>query len=226
MKLSSPTVILVLLLSTCCFSQDPMPVLGSAWERSVRPGQTSDNSQPGPVRAVIAENKNFRRNQRDQQVNASDPNDYTIDGRSAALEKTVQQSRKIKTDDQHGFSYTASVRNDSGRTAEVIYWEYRFTEHAWPANVTRRQFLCAVKLKNGEKKDLTAFSLLAPRDVIDASALAASSARPVREEAIVNRIEFSDGAILQRPEWKFTDVKKSVERLTSAPWGNEVCWML
>lgn len=226
MDVLSRTAILVLFLSPCCFSQDPLPVLGATWARTVRPGQVMDNTQPGPARAVISENKNFRRNQREQQINANDPNDFTLDGRSAALEKVVQQSRKSKTDDQQGFTYSANVRNDSGRTAEVIFWEYRFTEVARPANVMRRQFLCAVKLKNGEKKELSAFSLLGPSDVIDVETFVSGAAKLFYEEVIVNRIEFSDGAILQRDDWKYAEVKKALERATSTPWVKETCKML
>ena len=115
------------------------------------------------------------------------------------------------------------MRNDSGKTVEIIYWEYRFTEIANPANVVRRQFLCSVKLKNGASKELPAFSTLGPSEVIDANSLAKSTGKLFDEKVIVNRIEFADGAIVQRNNWKFEDVKKAVERATSTPWNKETC---
>jgi hypothetical protein len=174
---------------------------------------------------MIAENKNFERGRREVQApGAIDPNELTVDGRSAALEKAVQESRTPKSDNINGYTYKTAIRNDSGKTVEIVFWEYRFTEIVRPENVVHRQFLCAMKLKKGGTKELSAFSQLGPSDVIDAASLANhSGGKLFTERVIVNRIEFSDGSILQRPEWKFGDLKKDIERATSTPWGGEVC---
>jgi hypothetical protein len=183
------------------------------------------NSAPqAPVRGVTPENKYFQRKAREERTDITvDPNEMTIDGRSAALEKVVEESRAPKLEDTKGFSYVAEVRNDSGKTVAVVFWEYFFAEIARPTNVTRRQFLCGVKLKNGEKKELSVFSLLGPSDTIAVESLAKSPDKLFTEEVFVNRIEFSDGSILQRDDWKYSDVKASVERITAIPWGNETC---
>ena len=94
---------------------------------------------------------------------------------------------------------------------------------ARPTNVVRRQFLCSVNLKNGDSKDLSVFSLLAPSDVIDAESLAKSTDKLFDEKVFVNRIEFADGTLRQRGNWKYEDVQNSVERATSVGWGNETC---
>jgi hypothetical protein len=81
-------------------------------------------------------------------------------------------------------------------------------------------------MKNGERKSLAIFSLLGPSDVIDVESLAKSREKNEKlfnEEVIVNRIELADGNILQRPTWKFSDVKEGVARATSTPWGREIC---
>ncbi len=70
---------------------------------------------------------------------------------------------------------------------------------------------------------MAAFSLLGPSDVIDAKSLAGSHGKLFEEAVQINRIEFADGAILQRIGWKFEDVKKGVERATGTPWGKEIC---
>jgi hypothetical protein len=225
MSIALKASILVLLISPFGLAQDdPLPVLSSSWQRTRRPGSTPENTPNAPARAVIAENKNFQRKARENlPPGALDPNDMTIDGRSAALERVVQESRTPKADDVVGYTYTANVRNASGKTIEVVFWEYRFTEPPRPANVVRRQFLCAMKLKKGDIKELSAFSQSGPSDVIDASSLAEPAGKRFNEEVIVNRIEFSDGSILQRGNWKFDEVKKDIERATSTPWGSEVC---
>lgn len=224
MKLLLLTSILVLFYSSFCFPQEPVMVLSSNWQRTTHKGKVIEPQQTAPARAMINENKNFQRNAREQQSpGAIDPNEMTVDGRSAALEKINQQARTAKTDDVIGYTYSANVRNNSGKTAEIIFWEYRFAEIANPSNVVRRQFLCSAKLKNGASKELSVFSSLGPSEVIDADSLARSTTKLFDETVLVNRIEFSDGAILQRNNWKFDDVKKDVERVTSTPWGNETC---
>ena len=216
--------IFVLLITPFCFSQDPLPVLRSTWQRAIQPAPKIESSRHEPVRAVTNDNKYFQRKAREQRTDITvDPNEMTIDGRSAALEKVVEESRAPKLEDAKGFSYTAEVRNDSGKTVSVIYWEYFFAETGRPANVTRRQFLCGVKLKNGEKRELSVFSLLGPTDTIAFENLDKTADKLFTEEVFVNRIEFSDGSILQRADWKFSDVKASVERATSTPWGKETC---
>jgi hypothetical protein len=126
----------------------------------------------------------------------------------------------------NGFSYTASVRNDTDRVVKIVFWEYRFTELANPSNVVTRQFLCSVNLKKGATAALSAFSLLGPSNTIDAASLAKSTDKLFDERVQVNRLEFADDKILQRGGWKFDDVKASVDRITSMPWGHEVCRVL
>ena len=216
--------ILVLLIAPYCLAQDPMPVLSSSWQRTTQKAPKVVPTGQIPARGLTNDDKYFQRKAREARTDIkTDPTEMTVDARSAAMEKAVQESRVSKADDINGYSYVAEVRNDSGKAVEVIFWEYRFMEIARPANVVRRQFLCGTKLKNGEKRHLPAFSLLGPSDAIGVESLAKSSDKMFNEEVLVNRIEFSDGSILQRHDWKFADVKEAVERATSAPWGKEVC---
>src|SRR5262245_10666893 len=172
MKFLLNTSILVLLGSSYCFSQDPMPVLGSSWERMTQKPAAANVEPTSPARAVLPEDKYFVRKAREQRTdNPMDPNKDSMDARSAAMDKAIQESRTPKTENARGYSYTAQVRNDSGKTVKVIFWEYRFTEIANPTNVVRRQFLCGVNAKKGEKIDLWVFSLLGPSDTIAAESL-------------------------------------------------------
>jgi hypothetical protein len=152
-----------------------------------------------------------------------DPAEASIEGRSLAMDKAVRESRTPQADDVSGFQYSIELRNDTGMPVGVIFWEYRFTEIAQPNNVVRRQFLCAANLKIGEKKDLSVFSLLGPSDVIDKESLSKAKTKLFNEAVLINRIELSDGRILQRHDWKYQDVKDDVKRVTSTPWGKETC---
>lgn len=218
------TTILILFIAPTCFSQEPVPVLSSRWFRTVRAAPKPNVTASGPAKPVNPDEKFFQRKAREQRTdNPRDPYEDSIEGRSAAMDKAVQESRAPQPDDVAGYTYVADVRNDSGMSVEVIYWEYRFTEIANPANVVRRQFLCGIKLKPGERKELSAFSLLGPSDALDLKSLAKATEKLFDEHVQVNSIELANGNILQRTDWKYSDVKAGVERATSTPWGKDVC---
>lgn len=199
-------------------------VIGHKWERIRIAGERISNFDVPPVRSVINENKMRQRTARENQPKgAFDPNEGTIDGRSAALERTVQESRSVKTDDINAFRYAANIRNNGDRKIEIVFWEYGFKEFANPANVVRHQFLCSVKIKPGDKFELFANSILGPSEVISSDSLIDTPGKLFDEKVLVNRIEYADGAILQRREWKISEIKQGLEKATSTPWGREVC---
>ena len=216
---------LILLLLPCvCLSQDPLPVVRSSWQPTVRKSQKVDVPETGPARQMIVEDTVGQRTARDFRTDHPDnPSDLTPDGRRAAIEKNEQEAKAPQPADIKGFDYSATVRNDGQKNVQVIYWEYKFIERANPKNVVRRQFLCAVNIKKGAEFDLSAFSTLGPTEVIDAKT-AGSSADKLYDEAVrINRIEYDDNDILQRGDWKFADVKAAVDRATAKPWGKEIC---
>ena len=216
--------ILVLLFSSFGISQEPVPVLSSRWERAVLPAPKANVTPVGPMVPVTAETKYFQRKAREQRTdNPMDPAETSIEGRSLAMDKAVRESRTPRPDDVDGFLYSVEMRNDTGMPVSVIFWEYRFTEIAQPKNIVRRQFLCGVNLKKGEKKEFSVFSLLGPSDVIDKESLSKAKTKLFDESAQVNRIELSDGNILQRQDWKYQEVKDAVQRAISTPWGKESC---
>jgi hypothetical protein len=224
MNLALRILVFILVFSTSSLAQDPMPVLGSSWQRMVQKEQQVEAPVSGPARALTNDDKNFQRNVRAARTdNPENPSDLTIDGRRAALDKIEQQARTPSAKSVPGFMYWVRARNDGNKTAKVIYWEYSFTELATPTNVVRRQFLCSVNLKKGSEMELSAFSTLGPTDVINADSLAKSNEKVFDEKVQINRIEYADDTILQRGNWKLADVKTAVDRATSTPWGKEIC---
>ena len=222
-SLIKASIVLVLFVSWCA-SQEPVSILSAKWQHSTIRAATPDVTPVGPVTPVMADTKNFQRKAREQRTdNPMDPNQESMEARSLAMDRAIRESRAPKADDQKGYSYTAEVRNDTGSTVAILYWEYAFTEIAKPSNVVRRQFLCVVNMKDGEKKLLSAFSLLGPSDVIGVESLAKATERLFDEKFQVNRIELADGTIIQRDNWKFKDVQAAVDRAVSKPWGNETC---
>ncbi|MDT7777722.1 MAG: hypothetical protein QOC99_234 [Acidobacteriota bacterium] len=201
-------------------------VLGFKWSKSrqtnERPVATSASS--APAAAMIPANKNFERNRRiNDPAGVRDPNADTIDGRSAALEKSVQESRSPKSEPVDVYAYRARVRNAGAKPIEVLFWEYQFKESANPRNVVRRQFLCGVQIKPDKEKELQANTLAGPDDVISVESLAKHSANLYQEKVVINRVEYADGSIWQRKDWNFAEVRQSIARAVSTPWGVEMC---
>jgi hypothetical protein len=194
----------------------PVTVLNSKWFRDRQ--EIEQTAATGPAAAMIPQNKIFERNRR---ANASpgerDPNLDTIDGRSAAMEKAVQDSRAPKPSE--GFAYRAKIHNASTRPVEIVFWEYQFKESANSTPLVRRQFLCAVAIKPEKDWELKAFSLSGPQDVISVNILAKKPDASGTEQAVINRVEFADGSIWQRKDWSLGEVRLSYARAVGTPWG-------
>src|SRR5436190_13675358 len=189
MSLISRTLLFIILACSYSFAQDPVTILSSRWYRTNKPAPKSEVQPTVPARPVNVDDKYFQRKAREQRTdNPRDPYDDSIEGRSAAMERSVAQSRAPQPDDVLGYTYMTEVRNDTGQAVHVIFWEYQFTEIAHPQNVVHRQFLCGVKIKDGEKKVLSVFSTLAPSDVLTVESLAKPEQKLFEEHVRVNRI--------------------------------------
>jgi hypothetical protein len=202
----------------------PLTVTSFKWSRARRTGDTTETEGAAPARAMIPQNRNFARNARvNDPQGARDPNADTLDGRSAAMEKSVAESRSGKSGPVDGFAYRVKVQNTSQRIVEVVFWEYQFRDPADPNLVARRQFLCGVNIPAGKGKELEGFSLSGPSEVVNVKTLADNSAKPFEENVLINRIEFTDGAMWQRKGWNLAEVKGSYERVLHEPWLPGVC---
>jgi hypothetical protein len=146
---------------------------------------------------------------------------YATDGRSAAIEKSVQESRTPKAEPRDGFAYRVKVKNSAAKVVEIVFWEYRFYDPANPELVARRQFLCGVNIRPDKDKELEGFSLSGPSDVVSVSALGGKS--QFKEDVLINRVEYSDGSIWQRKDWSFAEVKRSYDRVLREPWVPGQC---
>ena len=218
-------LVFLMLFSLVAFGQTPEPANNSApmsitsfkWTRARQKVESQQSETSIPERQVIPQNKNFARNARmNEPRGARDPNQDTLDGRSAALEKSVQESRKPPSEPRDGYAYRIKVKNDAKQVAEVVFWEYQFYDSANPSLVARRQFLCGVNIRPDKEKELEGFSLSGPSDVVSVGALADKSR--FKESVFVNRVEYSDGSIWQRKDWSLKEVKATYDRVLREPW--------
>jgi hypothetical protein len=203
-------------------------VLAFKWSKTHQPAKTPDPAATAPAtpaREMLPMNKNFQREARmNDPRGARDPNEDTIDARSAAMEKIVQESRTPKGKAADNFEYLVKLQNSSKKAIEVLFWEYQFIDKANPAIVTRRQFLCGVNIKSNKEKELQAFSLSGPSDVISAESLANSSDNVFLEKVLINRVEYADGSTWTRKDWNAAEIKLTYQHAVATPWNpGEMC---
>jgi hypothetical protein len=200
-------------------------VLGFKWSKSRQAVEKSPEPiNAAPAAAMTQNDRNFERNRRvNDPAGARDPNADTIDARSAAIEKNVQESRSPARKFVDGFTYQVKVRNASAKVIEVMYWEYQFTESSDPTNQLRRQFLCGVNIKPKKELELRAFSLSSPSVTVSVESLANKSGNPFVEKVLINRVEYADGTIWQRKDWNFAEMRLAIARAVKTPWGAEMC---
>ena len=213
---------LLIPVQTQVLTNSPLSVTSFKWSRARREIVVPEVEGNAPQRAMIPQNRLFERNRRANEPPGNrDPNADTIDGRSAALEKSVAESRSPKPKPMDGYAYRIKVENTIKKAVEIVFWEYQFQDPSNSESVTRRQFLCGVDIQSGKSKDLEGFSLSGPSDVVDVKTL--NSGAAFKETVVINRIEYSDGTIWQRKAWNLAEVKGSYERVVREPWVPGMC---
>lgn len=200
----------------------PLMVISAKWASSRLTVEQANSASVPPAPAMIPANKNFERNRRaNLPAGDRDPNLDTIDGRSAALEKSVQDSRAPKPVD--GFVYRLKVHNTNTKVIEFLFWEYQFIDQSNATPASQRQFLCAVFIKPDKDKNVEAFSTSGPGGVINVGMLSKKSGDLFQEKVVINRVEYADGSIWQRKGWHLRDVRLGYERALKTRWGSEMC---
>jgi hypothetical protein len=200
-----------------------LTVVNFKWSKARRAVETPPIEGNAPARAMIPQNRNFARNARiNDPAGVRDPNADTLDGRSAAMEKSVAESRTSKPKSSDGVAYKIKVQNSGAKVVEIVFWEYQFHDPADPSLVARRQFLCGVNIGADKSKELEGFSLSGP-GVVNVNTLADKAENPFKEKVVINRVEYSDGSIWQRKDWNLAEVKASYERVLREQWVPGTC---
>ncbi|HJT65491.1 MAG TPA: hypothetical protein VJ749_03500 [Pyrinomonadaceae bacterium] len=202
----------------------PLVVTSFKWSRAHRTVETQPEQVAVPQRAMIPQNKIFARNARiNDPAGVRDPNADTLDGRSEALEKSVQESRSAKPKSTDGYTYKIKVQNPGPKAIEIVFWEYQFQDPSDPSLLARRQFLCGVNIGADKNKELEGFSLSGPSEVVNVKTLANKTENPFKERVEINRLEYSDGSIWQRKDWSLNEVKASYDRVLREQWTPGTC---
>lgn len=203
-------------------------VLSFKCSRTHQAAKTPDpaaNAPATPAPEMLAINKKFQKEARmNDPRGARDPNEDTIDARSDAMEKIVQESRTPKGKAVDNFEYLVKVQNGSRKVIEILFWEYQFIDRTNPENVMRRQFLCGVNIKPSKEKELQTFSFSGPSEVVSAGNLANAPDNVFQEKVLINRVEYADGSTWQRKDWNPNEIKLTYQRAVATPWNaGEMC---
>jgi len=108
------------------------------------------------------------------------------------VERNAARGRNNKT----GYIYAVRVKNGGSKTVISVLWDYRANEPSDQENVSIRRFLCSSNIRPDKTAELKAFSNSPPVRVVSAS----SSGKGLAEKAIVDRVEYQDGSVWQRPD--------------------------
>src|ERR1041385_1299023 len=109
----------------------PVTVANFKWPRARRNREKPPVDGNAPASAMIPQTRNFARNPRiNDPQGVRDPNADTLDGRSAAIEKSVAESRAPKTQPLDGYAYRIKVQNPTTKVVEIVFWEYQFHDPA------------------------------------------------------------------------------------------------
>jgi len=186
--------------------KSPVVIITSKWFRDRQPIDNAVSVSVPPVAAVTSADKIYERQKRvNDPAGTRDPKADTLDARGAELDRIVQESREAQPVD--GFAYQIKVQNTGTKPVRNVFWEYRFREIAKPDNVARRQFLCSVEIKPEKQKDLQAFSLGGPSDIVNVKSLTKDPNKQFEGAVLINRVEFGDGTFWQRKDWNLDEVK-------------------
>ncbi len=142
--------------------------------------------------------------QRTDQEKAMAQRQYGDIIKSQALKKAERDAARSAVKAGQVFIYKVKLQNTSPKLIKNFYWEYQVIESANPQNSTARQFFCATQIKADQRRSFEVFSLTPPTTaVISAQTLGDESKNAFAEKAVINRIEYKDGSVWQRPDWSF-----------------------
>ncbi|HYP25878.1 MAG TPA: hypothetical protein VE262_04090 [Blastocatellia bacterium] len=91
-----------------------------------------------------------------------------------------------------GYQYHATFKNTGTKTVKSITWNYIFTDPNTGKEAGRHTFISEKKIRPGKEVDLAEVSRRAPTLVVSAD-------KDFTQRAVIDRIEFTDGSVWNRP---------------------------
>lgn len=110
--------------------------------------------------------------------------------------QTLSEAGAARSGRPYKYKYEVTVRNADARAVKAFYWATE-TPQSQPDRFSPRQFFCAADVNSGESREFKAESL----------AYLPKAGGPYRVKSAagqvtINRIEYADGSVWQRPGWE------------------------
>lgn len=149
-----------------------------------------------------------RKNEPQEVKNRRDMQERRAELRNAEINAALSKQPKSTL-----YFYRLGVRNTSAKEVKSFAWQYQQADSPDPFD---RQFFCVVNAKPNASKQFELFSPLAPSRVVDVSKAGEKMEKYDIEKVIINKIEYMDGSIWQRPGWNpKTFSAEAVEKVAS-----------
>lgn len=111
----------------------------------------------------------------------------------------IRAEREKKGPPRYAFFYTLTVKNTGTQAIKEIDWDYVFFDEATGEELGRRQFTSVERIGAGKTKELS-FALDAPPiRRISVYSLNRKERVGLVEDALIVRVQYSDGTVWQRP---------------------------
>jgi hypothetical protein len=192
-------LLIVCVSSSTVFAQDAgsgVVVTDCSWEK--------ERIRPRPSLAPLAsQDELVQQSQREQQLaaakNAGDR------GKVAKLETQISNHQKATAQasqtelPRDGYRYNMTLQNDSVKTIKSIDWDYLFLDPITQEELAHHQFTSDETIKPGKRKEVSVLYLIPPLKTIPVQTLNKKDPTRIKEQAVVVRIQYSDGSFWQHP---------------------------
>ena len=157
--------------------------------RMVRSVQDPDSNMNEPIRI-----NQLPKNEPQEVINRRDMSERRAEMRAAEINAELSKHSNGAT----FYHYRLEVRNANSQTVRRFAWSYQPGEIP---DLSDRQFFCVVDAKPNEAKIFDLFTPLAPSRVIDASKAGDKAEKDLKQNVMINFIEYADGSVWKRPGW-------------------------
>jgi hypothetical protein len=116
----------------------------------------------------------------------------------ATLNAKDKDAKKKSDPPRFGYRYKVLVRNSGAKAIKAIDWDYVFHDADTQNEIARHQFTSEDRISPGKEKELSVFILSPPTRTVTSEASNKKESNHFTEQAIIMRIEYSDGSIWQQ----------------------------
>jgi hypothetical protein len=199
MKTSALLALIMICVATpAVLAQDSgngIVVLKFSWDK--------ERIRPRPsLTSLASQDELIQQSQRQQQLAAA--KNVGDRGKVAKLETQISNHQKATAKasqtelPRDGYKYKVTLKNEGMKTVKSIDWDYLFLDPITQQELARHQFTSDETIKPGKSKEMSVLYLIPPVKLVSARMLNKKEL-PFTEQAVVMRIQYSDGSSWQHP---------------------------